>query len=83
MFGAEAIQENWYVYTDAEGRFTVDSTTTLTLFQRVTWYSVTLALTRAGYSGFTTNYTPAEATLLPSGEPVVNAGTILLRPLVF
>lgn len=80
--GAEAIQENWYAYTDAEGRFTVDSTTTLTFLQRVTWYSVTLAFSRAGYSGFTTNYTPAEATFLPSGEPVVNAGTILLRPLV-
>jgi hypothetical protein len=78
--GAEAIQENWYAYTDAEGRFTVDSTTTLTLFTSVTWYSVTLAFSREGYSTFTTNYTPAEATFLPSGEPVVNAGTILLPP---
>jgi hypothetical protein len=80
--GAEAIQENWYADTDTEGRFTVDSTTTLTFLNSVTWYSVTLAFSREGYTTFTTNYTPAEATFLPSGEPVVNAGTILLRPLV-
>jgi hypothetical protein len=80
--GAQAIQENWYAYTDAEGRFTVDSTTTLTFLQRVTWYSVTLAFSREGYMSFTTNYTPAEATFRANGEPVVNAGTILLRPLV-
>ncbi len=80
--GAEAIQENWYAYTDAEGRFTVDSTTTLTFLNTVTWYSVTLAFAREGYTTYTTNYTPAEATFLPSGEPVVNAGTILLPPLI-
>ena len=79
--GAEAIQENWYAYTDAEGRFTVDSTTTLTFLNTVTWYSVTLAFSREGYTTYTTNYTPAEATFRPGGEPVVNAGTILLRPL--
>lgn len=79
--GAETLSKNWYAYTDAEGRFTVDSTTTLTFLQRVTWYSVELAFAREGYTTYTTNYTPAEATYLPSGEPVVNAGIILLRPL--
>jgi len=69
------------VVTDAEGRFVVDSESTLVLFRKINWHSVSLSFQREGYGQLTTNFTPANATELPNGEPEVKAGDILMHRL--
>ena len=69
------------ILSGVDGTFVVDSERTLVLFRKVNWYSVSLSFQRAGYRQFTTNFLPANATVLPNGEPEVQAGDILLHRL--
>ena len=78
--GDQSLASMRVLRTDREGRFDLDSERDLTLFRQAGWYSVTVAFTRTGYERFITNYTLADAAIAPSGEPVVNAGNILLQP---
>jgi hypothetical protein len=78
--GDQSLERMHALRTDADGRFDLDSERDLTLFRRAGWYGVTLAFTHKGYERLLTNYTLASAVIAPSGEPVVNAGNILLQP---
>jgi hypothetical protein len=79
--GDRSLEQMHVLRTDRDGQFDLDSERDLTLFRRTGWYSVTLAFTRKGYERFVTNFTLVNAALTPGGEPVVNAGNILLQPL--
>ena len=78
--GDQSLERTRALRTDRDGRFDLDSERDLTLFRRAGWYSVTLAFTHKGYERFVTNYNLTSAVVAPSGEPVVNAGSILLQP---
>jgi hypothetical protein len=78
--GDQSLERLRSLRTDADGRFDLDSERALTLFRRAGWYSATLAFTHNGHERFVTNFTLASAVIEPSGEPVVNAGNILLQP---
>lgn len=77
--GGEALQQTPSVWTQADGTFAVDSRKDL--FSPSGWYAISLAFSHAGYTTLQTNYTIAHAIKSPKGEPVVDAGDILLRPL--
>jgi hypothetical protein len=79
--GDRTLERAAAIRTDREGRFDLASERDLTLFRRADWYSVTLAFTHKGYERLVTNYTLTRAVVASNGEPVVNAGTLLLQPL--
>jgi hypothetical protein len=79
--GDQTLERTPALRTDTDGRFDLDSERDLTLIRRADWYSVTLAFTRKGYERLVTNYTLTDAVIAPNGEPTVDAGKILLRPL--
>ena len=79
--GAQLLRARPGVQTGDDGAFTLDSERSLVFFRTVGWYSVTLSITHPGYVAFTTNYTLADATNTTRGEPLINAGDILLKPL--
>jgi hypothetical protein len=78
--GDRSLERTPALRTDKDGRFDLDSERDLTLFRRAGWYSVTLAFTRKGYERFVTNYTLTSAVVASNGEPVVDAGSIMLQP---
>jgi len=78
--GAQAMKQTPSVRTGKDGIFALASKRNLELFGRSSWYSVAISFKQADYVSFTTNYTPANATNTPSGEPLVKAGDILLVP---
>jgi hypothetical protein len=78
--GGERIGQTPAVRTGRDGTFVLDSERNLALFQRLGWYSVTLAFAHPGYERLTTEFTLANATNTPTGEPLVRAGDIRLQP---
>ena len=70
------------IQTDVNGCFSMGSERVLTLYRFGGWNSVRLFVERAGYASLQTNYAGAslQVTNTPSGEPLVEAGDILLRP---
>ena len=81
--GGQALQNMQAVgtRTDREGRFMLSSQRDMSIVRHGGWSEVTLALSRDGYAKLTTNYTLMQANLSPDGQPEVNAGDILLKPL--
>jgi hypothetical protein len=79
--GGQVMQQAPAVRTTRDGAFVLASERNLQLFRRSGWYSVTLSFEHYEFLSFTTNYTLANATNTPSGEPLVKAGDILLAPL--
>jgi len=79
--GGQSMQQVPAVRTGSDGAFALDSERNLKFFHRSGWYSVALSFKHEDYLSFTTNYTPANATMSPRGEPEVQAGDILLVPL--
>jgi len=79
--GAESLEQSLEVRTGRDGNFVVASQKDLELFRRSGWYSVAISFKHHGYALFITNYTTANATQTPRGEPLVKAGDILLPPL--
>ena len=79
--GAQAMAQAPDVRTGKDGAFTLASDRSLQLFRRSGWYSVAISFKHAGYASFMTNYTRANATNTPGGEPLVRTGDILLVPL--
>ena len=77
--GDESLERTRAVRTGPDGAFSLDSERDLTILRRDGWYSVSLAFTRQGYERLVTNYSLVNAVIAPSGEPVVNAGNILLQ----
>ena len=78
--GGQALDSAPAVATSADGSFVLGSLRDLVVLQKIGWYSVDLVFEHRAYERFTTNYTLANATNSAKGEPVVNAGEILLRP---
>ena len=76
--GGESLQRPLSISTGPDGTFDVDSRKDL--FSPSGWYAISLAFSHAGYTTLRTNYTIANAIKTPRGEPVVNAGDILLQP---
>ena len=80
--GSQIVEQSRALRTGPDGRFVLESERDLTLFRSANWYSVTISFDRAGYLRFQTNYTSASVTSRsPQGEPLVNAGDIVLRSL--
>ena len=79
--GGQLLMRSSGVRTDADGRFVLDGERDIALFHHPAWWSVTLSFTADGYRFYQTNYTSANITgHSPDGEPLVNAGDILLKP---
>ena len=67
--------------TDRDGRFTLETERALTPFRGAGWFSVQLLFERSGYERFRTNYSSLNvSTNSPKGEPLLDAGDILLHP---
>ena len=78
--GGERLDQSPAVRTGRDGEFVLVSETNLALFQRLGWYSVDVAFAHPGYERLTAEYTLANATNTPTGEPLVIAGDIRLQP---
>jgi hypothetical protein len=79
--GAQLLIQPSGVRTAADGRFVLDGERDIALFRHPAWWSVTLSFTADGYRIFQTNYTSVNLSgHSPEGEPLVNAGDILLNP---
>ena len=79
--GAEMLDSEPTVVTQADGSFIVKSRTSLAFLHHVRWYSVTFIFTRSGYEKQKRTYSFTEATKTPDGEPLVQAGEIKLNPI--
>ena len=79
--GAEMLTRAPATRTDAAGCFVVESERALSFIGHSMWYSVTLSFTHADYERVVRSYSFSSSTNTASGEPVVPAGEILLRPL--
>ena len=79
--GAELLQQERPVTTDARGEFVYPSHSYMTLLREARWWSLELSFQAAGYSITRTNFTMTSInTNLPDGTPVVAAGEIFLNP---
>jgi hypothetical protein len=80
--GGELLLRKSDILTDHEGRFVLPSERVLTLFRWGGWSMVRLSVEHGGYQRFQTNYaaTNLVVTNLSGGEPVLDAGEILLKP---
>lgn len=78
--GGQLTEQTPAVRTGSDGRFALTSERDLALFRNVGWYSVRVSFDHAGYERLVTNYTLIDAIITPSGEPLVKAGDIRLRP---
>ena len=82
LHGSQQMTQSGSVWTDAQGRFVLDSRSVFAPFRRSAWLSVSVAYSHSDYATFQTNYTDINVTTNTSnGAPVVNAGDVLLRPL--
>jgi len=67
--------------TDTDGRFVLESENVVTPFRHRGWNSVTVTFGHSGYNRLQTNFTIASfKERSAAGEPLVNAGDILLQP---
>jgi hypothetical protein len=79
--GGELLMAEAPVVTDRDGRFTLATERALTPFRGAGWFSVQLLFERSGYERFRTNYSSLNvSTNSPKGEPLLDAGDILLHP---
>ncbi len=79
--GAERLDQTPFVVTGADGEFALGSVRDLAFMRRMQWYSVTLSFTRRGYQRLVTTYSRSSSTNTSAGEPLVEAGDVLLKPL--
>jgi hypothetical protein len=68
------------ITTRSDGTFVLNSVQDLVLFRKTHWASVKVSFECPGYQGMVTNFSATNANQSASGEPVVNAGDILLKP---
>jgi hypothetical protein len=79
--GGERLMAPASVRTDLEGRFFLEKERVLTPFRSSDWFSVQLSFEHAGYERYLTNYSYLNlGTNSWKGEPVLDAGKILLQP---
>jgi hypothetical protein len=79
--GGQLLMQAPYILTEADGNFALKSERALAFLWRVRWYSVTLSFAHRGYETLAQTFTLAHSTNTPAGEPLVEAGDILLKPL--
>lgn len=77
--GGQMIETSPAVRTASDGTFVLVSERNLTLFHRLGWYAVSVSFTHPSYERLTTEFTLANATNTPAGEPLVRAGDIGLQ----
>lgn len=81
--GGQLLIQPGPVVTGADGRFVLDSQSTFALFRSPGWWTEQVTFHHAGYEYFQTNYTGTNVTsYTPAGAPVVDAGDVLLQPVV-
>jgi hypothetical protein len=81
--GATVLMQPVPAYTDAQGRFALDSQSTFSIFRGAGWWSAPVMYEHSGYETFSTNYTAVNVTTnSPAGAPIVDAGDILLEPAI-
>jgi hypothetical protein len=69
--------------TDADGRFVLDSKSVFALFRNPGWWTVPVTFQHSGYQTFQTNYTASSVVTNTSvGPPIVDAGDVLLQPVI-
>ena len=79
--GGMSMEQSPGVRTGADGIFVLESQSAFTPFRDPGWYSVSIAFKHPGYDEFMATYTVAQSTNTAKGEPLVNAGDVLLMPL--
>ena len=79
--GGEMLKQAPSIFTDPDGGFVLKSVRDLAFIQRVQWYSVSVSFAHRGYEQLMMTYPLSSATNTPSGEPIVSAGDVLLKPL--
>ena len=75
------MEQNSGVRTEADGIFVLASEKAFTPFKDPGWYSVNVEFKHPGYDEFMASYTVAQATNTAKGEPLIQAGDVLLMPL--
>jgi hypothetical protein len=78
--GGEILARPQPLRTSTEGTFDLDSQKSVAFFRQIAWFTAEISFAGRGYETFVTNYTPANAIFLPSGEAVIHAGDIPLTP---
>ncbi len=79
--GGERLMAPASVRTDPEGRYFLEKERVLTPFRSSDWFSVQLSFEHPGYERYVTNYSYLNlGTNSWKGEPVLDAGKILLQP---
>ena len=79
--GGQVMETKPPAQTDHDGRFLLESERVLTPFGRSGWFSLQLLFERTGYDRFLTNSSRISLrTNTWKGEPVLDAGDILLQP---
>ncbi len=79
--GGELLMAKAPARTGGDGRFTLETERALTPFRGTGWFSVQLLFEHPGYERFRTNYSTLNlVTNSAVGEPLLDAGDILLQP---
>jgi hypothetical protein len=79
--GSQLLMQPSAQRTNADGRFVLESERVIALFRHGGWYSVAVSFEYSGYNRLQTNFTVAHfKERSAAGEPLVNAGDILLQP---
>jgi hypothetical protein len=78
--GGELLLQKPLVHTDQDGRFVLSSERVLSLIRPAGWNFLELNLSRAGYERFHTNLPIELGTNSFKGQPLLDAGKILLQP---
>jgi hypothetical protein len=78
--GGQILERPQPIRSNADGTFEMASQKSLTLWSQFAWFTVEISFAHSDYDKFTTNYTPADAVMLPTGESVIQAGDIQLQP---
>jgi len=78
--GGELLLQKPVVHTDRDGRFVLASERVLSVFRPAAWNLLELDLRHPGYQHCQTNLPIEWATNSFKGEPLLDAGKILLQP---
>ena len=78
--GGETLQRTRPAQSTVDGTFDLDSQKSVALFRDLAWFTVEISFAHRNYERFVTNYTPRYATISTNGEPVIQAGEILMTP---
>ena len=78
--GAELLMRKAPTRTDRDGRFELASEQILALISWGGWSTVRLTFQCAGYERFRTNYSARAPSFSQAGEPLVNVGDVVIKP---